>query len=225
MHKKEKLIEHLSGFTTPHKLTKMDQVLEERTEHVTVVLEDIFQHNNISASIRSAEALGVQNVHVIEQHNPYDININISKGATNWVTINRYNKAGSNNTEQCFENLRSQGYWIVATSPHKTAYKLHELPIDKKLAFVFGTEDVGISDYARENADATVTIPMFGFTESFNISVSVSLCLYDVMTRLRQSSIPWQLTQAQKTDIKLNWLRSSIRGSEFLEKQFLEDNN
>lgn len=219
--KKQALIEYLSGFVTPNKLEKMDQALEHRTNRVTAVLEDIFQHNNISASIRSAEGFGIQNIHVIEERNAYDININISKGATNWVTLHRYNKHNGNNSEACFKTLRERGYWIVATSPHETAYQLHELPLDKKIAFVFGTEDTGISDYAREQADATVAIPMFGFTESFNISVSVSLCLYDVMTRLRQSDIPWQLTQEEKETIKLEWLRSSVRGADHLEKQFL----
>ena len=219
---KKKLIAYLSGYPTEHKVEVMQKVLQERTRRVTVVLEDIFQPHNMSAAIRSSECFGVQDVHIIEQRHRFAPNINVSKGASNWVTMHRYNVSDANNTALCFEALRKDGYTIVATSPHPTkSYELSKLPLDKKIALVFGTEEIGISDYVKDNADACVTIPMFGFTESFNISVSVALCLYDVVTRIRASDLPWQLSEEEKLDIYLDWLRELVRGSDLLEKRFL----
>ena len=222
---KKKLITYLSGFTTEHKIELMNKIIQERTRHVTVVLEDVFQPHNMSAAIRSSECFGVQDLHVISQRHRFAPNINVSKGASNWVTLHHYNQRDKNNTQLCFEQLRKDGYLVIATSPHPTkSYQLHELPLDKKVALVFGTEETGISDYVRDNADACVTIPMFGFTESFNISVSVALCLYDVTMRLRAGGLPWQLREDEKVDIYLEWLRELVRGADLLEKRFLENN-
>lgn len=217
----KKLIEYLAQFTTENKLHKMEQVLAQRTRHVTVVLEDIYQAHNMSAAVRSAECFGIQDVHIIEQRNRFAMRIGVSKGASNWVTIHRHKKDQVNNVKACFDRLHEQGYWIVATSPHANAYTLSELPIDKKIALVFGNEDAGISNYVQEYADASVAIPMYGFTESFNISVSVALCLYDLITRIRSSDSPWHLTDEEKLDIQLQWLRSIVRGSESLETKIL----
>jgi tRNA (guanosine-2'-O-)-methyltransferase len=219
---KKKLITYFSGFVTANRLQRMEQVLSRRTRYVTPVLEDVYQVHNMSAAVRSAEGFGVQDIHIIEQRNELEFHDGISKGASNWTSIHRYNKQDGNNTVACFDALRKQGYWIVATSPHATSYALHELPIDKKIALIFGTEEAGISDYVRDNADASVVIPMYGFTESFNISVSVALGLYDLTTRIRASEINWQLTKDEKLDVQLAWLREAIRGSDQLEKNFLE---
>jgi len=215
------LINYLFGFVTPHKRELMHKALENRTRHVTVVMEDVFQPHNISAAIRSAEGFGVQDVHIIEQRHAFVPEVSITRGSSNWVSLHHYH-GQENNTKTCFEQLRKDGYTIVATSPHAKSYKISEFPLDKKIALVFGTEDVGISDYVLQNCDESVVIPMFGFTESFNISVSVALCLYDVTTRLRASSLDWSLPEHEKLQIQLDWLRSSIRGSAILEQRFLE---
>lgn len=218
---KETLIQYFFSFITQHKKDLMQRALNNRTRHITVVMEDVFQPHNISAAIRSAECFGVQDVHIIEQRHAFIPEISVSRGSSNWVTLEHYHGA-ENNTKTCFDTLRAQGYTIVATSPHATAYTISEFPLDKKVALVFGTEDVGISDYVKEQADASVVIPMYGFTESFNISVSVALCLYDMTTRLRTSSINWALSEDEKLDIQLDWLRATIRGSSLLEQRFLE---
>lgn len=219
---KQALIAHLEQFATPHKIEKMQKVLNERTRHVTVVLEEIMRTHNMSAALRSAECFGVQDVHIVELRERFFPHVKVSKGACYWVTIDHYDTPEVNNTAVCFEKLRAQGYKIVATSPHAKSCSIDQLPLDSKIALVFGTEDTGISDYVKENADASVYIPMCGFTESFNISVSVALCLYEVTKRLRASSdIDWHLTEDEKDDIKLEWLRSFIKGSEIIERTFL----
>lgn len=218
---KEQLIAYLSSYSTPHKVDKMQRVALNRTRYVTIALEGIYQPHNISAALRSAECFGLQGVSIIEQRNRYVINKGITKGASDWLTLNRYATAGVNTTEQCFNQLRADNYWIVATSPHAQGYVLSGLPLDRKIALIFGNEETGLSDYALQHADAYVRIPLYGFTESFNISVSVALCLYDVTTRLRQSAISWQLSDDELLDVKLEWLMHSIRASQELIQLFL----
>jgi tRNA (guanosine-2'-O-)-methyltransferase len=219
---KKELIAYLSSFVTSHKLELMNQVIKNRTRRVTIVLEDVFQPHNMSAAIRSAECFGVQDVHIIEQQQRFKPNINISRGASNWITLHHYDEKNVNNVERCFAQLRENNYRIIATSPSsEKSFELSQIPLNSKIALVFGTEETGISDYVRDHADACVTIPMFGFTESFNISVSVALCLYDITMRLRASQLPWSLSEEEKTDIYLQWLRTIIRGADLLERRFL----
>ncbi|HBL98072.1 TPA: rRNA methyltransferase [Candidatus Dependentiae bacterium] len=217
---KRQLVEHLSQFITPSRREKIDSALQQRTRYVVPVLEDIYQPHNVSASIRSIECFGVQDAYIIEQQNRYAVNTGVSKGASNWVTLKRYGREGRNNTEECFSKLRANGYRIVVASPHIKDGLLSELPLNQKTAIVFGAEERGVSLYAQENADGAFTIPMYGFTESFNVSVCVSLCFYDIVNRLRVSSLPWRLSEDERLDIKLEWLRIIVRGAEFLEKEF-----
>ena len=196
----------LRALITPERRERIAAVLAERTRYLTVVLEDIQQPNNISAAIRSVEACGVQEVSVIEQRHEYAVNISITKGASEWVDIVRYNTPEINNTELCYAALRARGYTIVATTPHPRGYTLPALPIEKPLALIFGTEETGLSEYAIEHADAHVTIPMCGFTQSFNISVSVALCVYDLMARIRASNISWRLSSHEAELLELEWL-------------------
>lgn len=217
---KRQLVEHLSQFITPSRRDKIDAVLQQRTRHVVPILEDITQPHNVSAAIRSIECFGVQDVHVVEQQSRYSINPGVSKGSSNWVTLNRYRHEGRNNAEECFTYLRSKGYRIAVTSLHGKARPLSELSIDQKTAIVFGTEERGASLYAQEHADISVVVPMYGFTESFNVSVSIALCFYNLITRLRASKVQWQLSEDEKLDIKLEWLRLLVRGSESMEREF-----
>lgn len=219
---KRQLAEHLAQFITPSRREKIEALLRQRTRYMVPVLEDIYQPHNISAAVRSAECFGIQDVYVIEQQNRYTINTGVSKGASNWISLKKFGREGRNNTEECFAQLRSRGYRILVASPHAKSMDLADLPLDQKMAVVFGTEERGVSLYAQENADILFTIPMFGFTESFNVSVCVALCCYDLIMRLRTSKIKWQLSEEEKLDIRLDWLRLLVRGSECMEKEFLE---
>ena len=219
---KQQLIHKLSAGVTDARVARMKDVLQNRTAHLTLVLEDIYQSHNISASLRSAECFGLTDAHVIEQQHRYSVNVNVTKGASAWMKLHRYNNRGEQNIVRCYAALRARGYAIVATSPHSKGYELHDLPIDKPMALVFGTEELGLSEYALKHADMFVRIPMYGFTESFNISVSASICLYDIATRLHQSDIAWQLTSEEQQDMLLTWLRNTVSGSHEIERRFLE---
>ncbi len=214
-----RLVEYLEQFITPERLKKINQVVEYRTRHITVVLEDLYQPHNASAVLRSCEIFGVQDVHIIENKNEYTVNPDVALGSSKWLNLIRYNKL-ENNTGECLSGLKEQNYRIVAASPYENNYMLEELPLDRKTALVFGTELRGISDIAAEMADDFVKIPMFGFTESLNISVSAAVCLYYLTGKLRNSSVRWKLKDQEKTEIKLQWLKNSIKNSQLLVNRF-----
>lgn len=202
---------YLSQFLTEERLDNFKNVLESRTRYLTVVLEDIFQPQNASAVIRSCDCFGVQDVHIIENRNAFTINPDVAVGASNWVDINYYNSQDQN-TAEALTKLKQDGYRIVATSPHENDVLLEDLDLEKgKIALVFGTERRGISDVVKDHADEFVKIPMHGFTESFNVSVSAALCLYHISTKLRHLNLDWHLTEDEKNEILFRWIKSSTK--------------
>ena len=216
---KKQLRDFLFNFISDNKKTLFEEIIKNRTRHITVVLEDIYQPHNASAVLRSADLFGVQDIHIIENKNQYAVNPDVALGSSKWLTLNKYNQQ-EQNTLACFEALRKEGYKIVATTPHKDDVMLDELPLKQKTAVVFGTELQGLSDIALENADAYVKIPMYGFTESFNISVSAALTLFNLTEKLRKSKINWKLSEEEELEIQIDWAKSTIKKAELLIQEF-----
>ncbi len=215
------LIEHLKTFATPERWNKLVEVAAKRTRYLTVVMEDIYQPHNASAVLRSCDGFGIQDVHIIENRNQFEASSQVTIGADRWLSLQRYNAPEENNTETCLRHLKQKGYSIIATSPHKDDINLNDLSLDRKTALVFGTELDGISDTVSELADGFVRIPMAGFSESFNISVSVAICLYNLTRRLKSSEIDWQLSEVEQEDLTYRWLKKSVKAGEQIEKAFL----
>ena len=215
---KKELFDFLSSFVSEHKKALFEKNILERTKHFTLVLENVYQSHNASAILRSCDCLGIQNVHVLESENNFEAHCEISLGASQWLSLYRYDS--TNSITDVYHHLRADGYSIVATTPHTNAYFPETIPIDKKLAFVFGTELQGLSTKAIEQADYQMKIPMYGFTESFNISVSAAISSYLFIDRLRKSEINWQLSEEEKLDIKISWAKSVIKKADLLEKEF-----
>lgn len=218
---------HLCNFFRKLKLDKrnelMDQVLADRTKYITVALENIYQPHNASAVLRSCDCFGVQDVHIIENAYQYELNPHVSLGAAQWLTLHRYNSL-ENNTSECIEQLKKEGYRIVATTPGPQAVSIHEFDVTKgKFALLFGTEKFGLTPEAFAMADEFIKIPMYGFTESFNISVSVSLCLFHFTERIRVGNADWKLSDEEQTDIYLQWFRNTTTNSEMIERKFHTD--
>ena len=214
----------LCGFFRSMKLEKrnalMDRVLNDRTRYVTVGLENIYQPHNASAVLRSCDCFGVQDVHIIENSYQYELNPHVSLGAAQWLNLYRYNTQ-DNNTAECINNLKKEGYRIVATTPDPKAVSIHDFDVTKgKFALLFGTEKFGLTPEACALSDEFIRIPMYGFTESFNISVSVSLCLFHFTERIRSEKAPWQLSPEEQTDIYLDWFRNTTTNSERIERKF-----
>lgn len=217
------LIDHLSGFITENRLSLFRKVLGERTRYITVVLEDIYQSQNASAVLRTCDCTGIQDVHIVEQQNEYEINRDVALGSNQWLTMHYYNE-GSDNIFAAVQALKKSGYRIVATSPHKEGRSPESFDLSKgKAALLFGTELDGLTDRALELADEYIAIPMVGFTESYNISVSAALALYSLRKRLEGSTLAWKISEDERNELLLNWLRNSIRMSGKIEAKFLKE--
>ena len=182
------LLTYLEGFITENRKEGFLRVLKNRTKHFTVAMEDVFQLHNTSAVMRSCEVFGIQELNVIEQKFGKSIDKEIAMGAEKWVDINRFSSI-----QDCVTNLKRKGYQIIATTPHNDSCLLHEFDITKPSALFFGTERDGLSEEVMQQADGFLKIPMVGYTESLNISVSAAIIIQDVTNRLRQSDINWQL--------------------------------
>lgn len=218
------LYEFLKQFVSEQRLAKIEQIVAERTRYITVAVEDIYQPHNASAVMRSAECFGVQDLHVIENKNKYTPSKEIAKGASKWLTLHHHNGT-ENNTLSCIRELKKQGYRILATTPHERSHMISDVDVTKgKIALFFGTELEGISDDVRAEADEFVRIPMYGFTESFNISVSAALCLAELRNKMQQSDVQWQLGGEEMAALKLEWVKNTVQRVDVIEEEFRKRN-
>jgi tRNA (guanosine-2'-O-)-methyltransferase len=218
--RKEEFYRFLSGFISENKAGKFNEIIRQRTRHLTIVLEDIFQPHNASAVLRTCDCFGIQDIHIIENNNKYEVNPDVALGSSKWLTLYKYSRP-ENNTLTCFQHLKQQGYRIVATTPHLNDCTPEELPLTPKTALVFGTELEGLTKDALDLADGFVKIPMYGFTESLNISVSAALMIRSLAERLRSEGISWQLSEEEMLDIRIAWAKQVVKKPELLEKEFL----
>ncbi|MCW9707416.1 TrmH family RNA methyltransferase [Fodinibius salsisoli] len=222
---KEKLVTYLQQFITENRWQRINNVLDKRTRYLSVVLEDLYQPHNASAVLRSCDCFGVQDVHIIENENKFNPSKGVTIGSDQWLTLSKYRKKDRDNTKYCYQKLKEQGYKLIATTPHTGDMDIDEVPLDQKTALVFGSELTGLSEQAIAMADGYAKIPMVGFSESFNISVSAALCLYELSGRLRKGAAHWELSPREKLDLQHKWLRNSVRAADKLEERFFEGQN
>ena len=213
------LVDYLKGFVVDERRLLFEDKILQRTKHITIVLENVFQGRNISASIRSADCFGIQDVHIIENDNIFNDDSEVSMGAEKWICTHRYNKE-KHNTIAAIKDLKSQGYQIVVTTPHNTNCDLDEIDVNKKTALLFGSEVHGCSNEALKYADKLMRIPSYGFTESFNISVSAALALNVIRERLERSNFNWRLTNEEQTLLKIKWCKKILRSGDEMENEF-----
>ena len=213
-----KLLAYLQTYLTERRRNLFERVLSERTYHFTVVVEDVYQLHNTSAVIRSCESFGVQNLHVIEEVNVKRIDREIAMGAQKWVDVHRHTSA-----KACVQTLKNEGYRIVATTPHQKAHRLEDFDISEKAAIFFGRETEGLSNDVLEVADDFIYIPMAGFTESLNISVSAAITLQHIMSKLKDTDIPWQLSTEEVFEKKLEWTKKMIKDVDRIIARWEED--
>ncbi|MCH4822924.1 RNA methyltransferase [Gramella lutea] len=212
----KKILEYLQEYLTPRRKSLFEKVLAQRTNHLTVVAQDVYQLHNTSAVVRSCDVFGIQNIHVIEEKIPRRIDKEIAMGAQKWVDINRYSS-----TSDCVQKLKNDGYRIIATSPHDDSVMLDDFDISSPAALFFGTEKDGLSEEILKEADSTIKIPMVGFTESLNISVSAAIILQALTSKLKSSDVKWQLSDEEKAKMLLKWTKKSIKNSEQIIERYL----
>ena len=211
-----KLLEHLETYLTENRLHRFHKVLNERTKFFTVATEDVYQLHNTSAVIRSCDVFGIQEVNIVEETNTKRIDREIAMGAQKWVDLNRYQSV-----KACITDIKKQGYQIVATTPHTDDCELYDFDVTKKSCFFFGRETEGLSEDVLKEADVFMKIPMAGFTESLNISVSAAIILQHVTTKLKKTDINWQLTEKEKLEKRLDWCKKTIKSyAEIIERYY-----
>ena len=212
-------LEFLENILTDNRKERFLNVLKNRTNHFTVAVEDIFQMHNTSAVMRSCEVFGIQELNVIEQRYGKSIDKEIAMGAQKWVDINAFDSISG-----CVDSLKAKGYQIIATTPHENDCLMDDFDISKPSALFFGTERDGLSEEILQKADGFLKIPMVGFTESLNISVSAAIIIQNLMHRLRNSDINWQLSEEEILKKRLQWARSSIKDIKRIEARYYQEN-
>lgn len=212
-------LEFLENILTDNRKERFLNVLKNRTKHFTIAVEDIFQMHNTSAVMRSCEVFGIQELNVIEQRYGKSIDKEIAMGAQKWVDINAFDSISG-----CVDSLKAKGYQIIATTPHENDCLMDDFDISKPSALFFGTERDGLSEEILQKADDFLKIPMVGFTESLNISVSAAIIIQNLMHRLRKSDINWQLSEEEILKKRLQWARSSIKDIKRIEERYYKEN-
>lgn len=216
----KQLFEYLQSYLTEHRRNLFEEIISKRTRHFTVVSEDVFQLYNTSAVMRSCDVFGIQDLHIVEERFGKRIDKEIAMGAQKWVNIKRHET-----TSSCIASLRKENYQIIATTPHNDSQLLKDYDISKKTAFFFGTEREGLSETALKEADGFLKIPMYGFTESLNISVSAAIILQIIVEKLKRSKVAWQLSEEEQTDILFDWTKKSIKSVDEIIERFYEKRN
>jgi tRNA (guanosine-2'-O-)-methyltransferase len=202
----------------------LENALKNRTRYVSVLLEDIYQPHNASAVLRSCDCFGIQDVYVIESRNQFQPDKEITMGSDKWLNLHRH--TGKNSLMRCMQELREQGYRIVATTPHRNDCALPEFDVSKgPFVLMFGSELKGLSPAALNNADEFLKIPMYGFTESLNISVSAAIILQFVAMRIRETESQWELTSGQRYEVMAEWLKRCIKDSKRIIERWGESNS
>ena len=220
----KKYTEYLEQFVTEKRKELFKKVLSERTKHFTVAIEDIFQPHNASAMVRTCDIFGVQDMHVIESKYKFYASRLVAKGAQKWIDFSMYNKKDANNTLNCIAALREKGYKIIATTPHNESCLLQDFDVTQKSAFFFGVEKEGLSKDVMDNADGFLKIPMVGFTESLNISVAAAIILQNMNEKLKTSTVDWQLSELEKSEIYQDWLEKTIKSVKKIKEKYYAEN-
>jgi tRNA (guanosine-2'-O-)-methyltransferase len=214
---KKALYLHLCQHLSPNKITLFDQVWSQRNSALRLVLENIYQPLNASAILRTADALGIHWVDVIENEHPWTINRKIAKGALDWLHIQRHQAV-----EEVLLDLKKKGFQIVVTDFSPEAISIHDFVPEKPVALVMGTELSGISSIVKEMADVAVVIPMTGFSKSLNVSVAAGIALSHLTPHTQQLCSAFPFDEDEKYDALIQWACHSIYWSDTLVREFME---
>jgi len=213
----DRLIEHhgpdlvcaaLTPLLQADRIARIDEVLAARVASVTAVVEDLYDPHNAAAAIRSVEAMGLQDFHAIEPNQRFSPAGGITLGCHRWIDLHRWPTVTA-----CASALRDQGFAIYATLPG-APFDLETVDVTRPVALMFGNERVGLTAEAVAACDGAVSIAMHGFTQSFNLSVSVALALSRITTRRRAAlGAGGDLPPARRAHLRARWFGLKIRGA------------
>lgn len=217
-------LKELEDLLTPRRKERFNDVIHQRTAYMSVVLEDIYNPQNANAVIRSCDCFGIQNVHIIEDRNYHEERNEISKGAEKWLNVNRYNSKESNNRLDCINQLKSEGYRIVSAMPHRSGVNLDNFDVTKgKFALVLGNELHGVSKEVAEVSDEYINIPMYGFTESLNLSVAGAVSMNHLRLKMERQLEHWLIEGDDLLNLRLLWVANSVGNGQYMLKRMYQD--
>ncbi len=210
----EEVYQYLTNFLTEERLQKIEYFSAQSSDFILPIMEDVYQFRNAAAIVRSAEACGLHRIVALEKINVFQPNLDLTKGADTWVEIVKHPAHIDS-----IKIIKQQGYKIVAVSPEKNATLLPDFNITEPIALTFGTEWQGVTEEILDFADETLAIPMYGFTQSFNVSVAAAICFYELKQKLIKNNIPHLLNKEKLLKTRIRWAVNSIRsGNEILNK-------
>jgi tRNA (guanosine-2'-O-)-methyltransferase len=216
------VIESLSIYASETRLNRFQDILARRLTSVLLGIEDLHHEHNGAACLRTAEGLGVSKVMAAEVRNSYPmgkIPMGISKASHQWIELDTY-KSG----QAMIKAARSQGYKIYGAGP-RGRLTLADIPCEEPLMILFGNEGVGLSEETIQSCDEVFRIPMYGFTESFNVSVSVGMALEHVCSKVRHrlhtQDRTGELNEEQKETILAQWIARDMNDLDLLLKHHL----
>ncbi len=212
----EFVIERLRPYLTKQRIARIEAVVAQRTHTVVPVIEGLINMGNVSAVMRSAEALGFYRFHVIESKaTRFKNSPRTSQGAEKWLDLLQWASP-----EACAVHLKERGYTLVATHLDETSIPIDAIDFTHRTALVFGNEQGGVSREMLALSDQRCVIPMVGFVQSYNISVAAALGLYHAYRdRLRRQGAHGDLTDAEKTALIADYYRRSVRHSDEILRQ------
>ena len=215
------LVKYLKGFVSEHKLKRFEETMNFRTRHFVCAIEDVYQERNSGALMRICDCYGIQDLYAVEELYPGRVAIGISKNADKWITNHIYDLENQDNRIKCVEDLKAKGYRIVATMPGANAVSPQEFSLEEPAAIFFGTELDGLSKEIVERADEAIQIPLFGFSQSLNVSVAAGVIFDRLMVRLhKRKDINWGLPEKDREEIEFDWLKAVIRGSDLIIERY-----
>lgn len=215
----QKIFQHLQQFLTDERLEKINHFAPESSDFVLPVIEDVFQFRNAAAIVRSVEACGFHKIIAMESEHEFNPNLRITKGAETWVEVEKL----PHNLDSLRE-IKNRGYKILAVSPENNATMLSDYDLKEPVALVFGTEAAGVSEEILDFADETLAIPMYGFTQSFNVSVAAAICVYELKQKLLRSNLDYKLSEEKLWEMKVRWAMNSIKSGEQILAKYLREN-
>lgn len=209
------VVKIMGELLTQERRERIEKTILQRTCNVVPVLENIYDRGNISAVLRTAEALGYQCAHVIELGEKFKSSNRVTQGADKWLDVRRWKS-----TVECVSHLKSQGFQVLATHLDDRARPLSEIDCSRPTALVLGNEKDGISQEMIELADQTVIIPMSGFVQSFNISVAGAIALYHIyLDRVRSGIAHGDLSDDERAILRAEfYMRSSKNPKRWIEQ-------
>ena len=203
-------LDFMSQFLTDERKEVIRRTLASRTHYMRILTENMFHPQNASAIMRHCEAFGIQQIHTVEDRCKFDPSVNIVRGTQKWVDVEHHDT-----TAEALDTLKSEGYRIIATTPHRCSTTPETFDVTKgKFALVFGTEHAGISEEVIEAADEFLMIPMCGMVESLNVSASAAILIYMLSQRIRNQVEDWRLSDAEHLRLLTRWTISSVRDFE-----------